>query len=302
MHYDVLNATQNTNLIAVRTITVVIIDMPDRLDRLSALIDGLAPRVGVMRPRSGLSTLSFDATQASRLHLHLIAQGDIRLQTQADPDARANAPAIVVCRADIAHSITVSEPDALMCAEAALEGPAAALLLNEFSKPLVLELDESDASLGYVVRLIASELSNPRCGQPALLDRAGDILFIGLLRHLVAQPQTTSGLFNGLADTRIARALVAIHAAPQTQWTLEMLAEEAGMSRTSFATRFRELMHQPPGKYLAQVRLSIASQAVRSGAGLKQAARDSGYANTAALSRALSRSNARSSDALAAET
>ncbi|AWI81428.1 MAG: AraC family transcriptional regulator [Betaproteobacteria bacterium HGW-Betaproteobacteria-13] len=268
--------------------------MTNRLDRLSALLDGLAPRVGVMRPRSGISTLSFDATQGARLHLHLIARGEIELRALNHETTSASAPAIAICRADIAHSITVSAPDALMCAEAILEGPAASLLLNEFSRPLVLALDESDASLGHVVRLIASELSNPRCGQPALLDRAGDILFIGLLRHLVAQPQTSSGLFNGLADTRIARALVAIHAAPQTQWSLEMLADEAGMSRTAFTTRFRELMLQPPGKYLAQIRLSIANQAVRAGAGLKQAARDSGYASTAALSRALSRSHARS--------
>ncbi len=267
--------------------------MPNRLDRLSALLEGLAPRVSVMRPHSGVSTLNFGAAQGARLHLHLIARGEILLHAQSGQTSAANAPAIVVCRADIAHTITVSAPDALMCAEAVLEGPAASLLLSEFPQALVLALNESDAALGHVVRLIASELSNPRCGQPALLNRAGDILFIGLLRHLVAQPQTSSGLFNGLGDPRISRALVAIHAAPQTQWTLEMLADEAGMSRTSFATRFRELMHQPPGKYLAQLRLSIANQAVRAGAGLKQAARESGYASTAALSRALSRSHAR---------
>ena len=77
--------------------------------------------------------------------------------------------------------------------------PAAALLLAEFAQPMVVSLAEADASLQQVIQLIAGELLDPRCGQPALLDRAGDILFIGMLRHLVAHPRTSRGLFNGLA-------------------------------------------------------------------------------------------------------
>jgi transcriptional regulator GlxA family with amidase domain len=123
-----------------------------------------------------------------------------------------------------------------------------------------------------------------------LLNRAGDILFIGLLRHLIAHPKNSGGLFNGLADPRIARALVAMHARPQDGWTLERLAEEAGMSRTSFANAFREVMCQTPGKYLSKLRLAIAQEAVSSGLGLKRAAKDSGYLSSSALSRALARS------------
>jgi len=48
-------------------------------------------------------------------------------------------------------------------------------------------------------------------------------------------------------------------------------------------------MWQTPGKYLAAIRLAIARRAVQAGKGLKSAARDAGYANTSALSRALAR-------------
>jgi AraC-like DNA-binding protein len=125
-----------------------------------------------------------------------------------------------------------------------------------------------------------------------MLESAGEILFVGLLRHLIAHPRTPSGMLNGLADPRIARALVAVHERPQTAWTLESLAEVAGMSRTAFALRFRMLMNVAPGAYLARLRLGIARREIARGNGLKRAARESGYASSTALSRALSRQSA----------
>jgi AraC-like DNA-binding protein len=262
-----------------------------RLDRLSALLSGLAPRVEVVRPQPLQPVLSWEAVAQPMLHLHLIMGGLFELGAQGGA-LPVQGPAIVLCRGDMPHTLSASSVpafEAVICARATLDGPAAALLLAEFSQPMVVSLTEADASLQQVIQLIAGELLDPRCGQPALLDRAGDILFIGMLRHLVAHPRTSRGLFNGLADPRIAATLVAMHSQPQQAWTLESLAETAGMSRTAFATRFRELMNQPPGKYLGVLRLSIASRAVRAGLGLKRAARESGYASVSALSRALSR-------------
>ncbi len=263
-----------------------------RLDRLSALLDGLAPRIEVTQPAAGISKLSIDASVGPFLYLHLLTAGQMRLRIPPSIGMTLNAPCIIVCRSDTAHSldaISVNAFQHLMCAKAYLDGPVALLLLNEFKQPQAVSLDSADSVLSHVINLISAELTAPRCGQPALLDRAGDILFIGLLRHLIAHPKTSGGLLSGLADPRIARALVAIHASPQGKWTLESLAEEAGMSRTSFANTFREVMNQPPGQYLTKIRLSIARRAVLSGKGLKAAAKDSGYTNSSALSRALAR-------------
>jgi transcriptional regulator GlxA family with amidase domain len=96
-------------------------------------------------------------------------------------------------------------------------------------------------------------------------------------------------LFASLADSRIAATLVAMHERPQDSWNLEVLAALAGMSRTAFATRFKETMSISPGKYLANLRLQVAQAAVDSGKGLKGAARESGYRDVSALSRALGR-------------
>jgi len=112
---------------------------------------------------------------------------------------------------------------------------------------------------------------------------------------LVAHPVVNGGgLFNGLADPRIARALVAMHQRPAFPWRLELLAQEAGMSRTALATKFHETMRRPPGRYLAAIRLAMAQRAVDLGKGLKEAAKVAGYENSSALSRALAKARLQS--------
>lgn len=262
-----------------------------RLDRLSALLEGLEPRVEALAD-DGAAPRQFAAAAEALLHLHLLPRGQARLRVAGRAEMVVDGPALIVCRGDAAHAIEPAAGGAaaaVLSARAHLEGPVGALFLGEFAEPVVIHPGPDDASLSHVLALIAAELGEPRCGRPALLNRAGDILFIAILRHLVANPRGPAGLFSGLADPRIARALVALHGAPQAPWTLAGMAEAAGMSRTAFANRFREVMATPPGKYLARLRLSIARRAVDSGLGLKRAARDAGYGNVSALSRALSR-------------
>lgn len=259
-------------------------------DRLSALLEGIAPRMAVLPAAAGLCS-TLPASPRPMLYLHLLLQGELTVVLDGQATV-LQGPAIVVCQGSQKHDLQATDIAVfghLLCAEVVLEGPGAALFLAQFEQPLYLSLQQADPVLQQAMALIAAELSLPRCGRHTLLARAGDILFIGLLRHLVANPAHDRGLFNALGDAPIARALVAMHSEPQQEWSLERLADTAGLSRTAFAVRFRERMNISPGKYLGQLRLAIARRVVESGAGLKRAARESGYRNVAALSRALSR-------------
>lgn len=225
------------------------------------------------------------------LTLHLINSGQVLLRAGGHT-LTAQAPAMLVCHGAVAHSVQCQGPapaDSVLTAYAWLTGPVAPLLLEEFAVPLLVPLGDADPALAHIISLVRGELLDPRCGHPALLNSAGDIVFIALLRHLVAHPGGHHGLFQGLADPRIAKTLVAMHSSPHQPWTLETLADHAGMSRTAFAVRFKDMLHCPPGKYLARLRLQIAQRTVESGQGLKAAARAAGFGNVSALSRALSR-------------
>jgi len=273
-----------------------------KLDRLSALLEGLAPVVTLGLSAEGRLQGARNRDGESALQLFFLTRGSGELKAGGSSQ-KVDAPALVAVQASqpfVLHRFTAKDPHRLIAAakdphrliaaHVQLTGPVAPLVLEEFTQPRTVTLDDDEPALRLAVAIIESELSAPRCGQPALLNRAGDILFIGLLRHLVAHPVVNGGgLFNGLADPRIARALVAMHQRPAFAWGLELLAHEAGMSRTAFATKFHETMRRPPGKYLAGIRLAIAQRAVDLGKGLKEAARLAGYENSSALSRALAR-------------
>ena len=275
-------------------------------DRLSALLRGLAPRVEMLTalPQGDCAVnLHFVASAVPMLYLHVVSSGMAQWVRSgaASPSAlQVSAPAFLICRGDQAHELMSRDGNAqapLLSARVFLEGPVAPLLLAEFVQPRLVPLAEEACLLQHLLVLLRSEMSERRCGQGMLLNRAGDIIFIGLLRQLVAHPAEHGGLFNGLADPRIASALVALHDAPQNDWTLQSMAQHAGMSRTAFAVRFRDTMNSPPGKYLSALRLQIAQRAVQSGQGLKAAASGSGFGNVSALSRALSKARTHSRQA-----
>jgi AraC-like DNA-binding protein len=263
-----------------------------KLDRLSALLEGLAPVVTLDVSTEGPQQGVRYAESGSGLRLYFLTCGSAELEV-AGVSQRIEAPALLAvqgCQTLAQIKFVTSDPNRLIAAHVELTGPVATLFLEEFSQPRVLSHMEDEPALTMAVAMIEAELNSPRCGHPALLDRAGDILFIGLLRFLVAHPVTDrGGLFNGLADPRIAKALVAIHQRPDHNWNLALLAKEAGMSRTAFATKFHETMRRPPGKYLSAVRLALAQRTVDLGQGLKEAARVAGYESSAALSRALAK-------------
>jgi AraC-like DNA-binding protein len=75
-----------------------------------------------------------------------------------------------------------------------------------------------------------------------------------------------------------------------TPWTVESLAEAAGMSRSAFAARFKELLGQTPLEYVTEWRMQKAIQLLeRRDKKLPEVARLVGYESDAAFSKAFKR-------------
>jgi len=90
--------------------------------------------------------------------------------------------------------------------------------------------------------------------------RLVDLLFVKALRTWLAAHDTRGeGWPSGLRDDRIARALALIHSRPAGAWTVDDLARHAGMSRSRFHRRFRELVGETPARYLVSWRMERAA-------------------------------------------
>jgi AraC-like DNA-binding protein len=108
--------------------------------------------------------------------------------------------------------------------------------------------------------------------------------------HLASMPERNGGWLAGLRDESIGRALAGLHAAPERDWSLDVLARSAGMSRPVFAERFAQLVGVPPMQYLAQWRMQLAAgQLSGTSLSLAEVAGRVGYGSEAALSRAFER-------------
>jgi AraC-like DNA-binding protein len=109
---------------------------------------------------------------------------------------------------------------------------------------------------------------------------------IQVLRQLMESSEIRAGMLAGLAHRQLRLAIIAIHEAPEKEWSLEDLAQLSGMSRSAFISGFRDTIGVTPGAYLQRWRVGLAQKALLRGKSLKHIALDVGYGSEAALSRA----------------
>jgi AraC-like DNA-binding protein len=152
--------------------------------------------------------------------------------------------------------------------------------------PLIHFAGDSGAAKGLepALRLVALESASHEPGRATILDRLAEIVFVQVVRAWLEDETQCKGRLKALTDPRITPALSAIHDRPGEAWTVESLAGVAGMSRSSFATRFKELLGETPLDYLTRWRMQRAAWLLDAGeTPLKQVVALSGYASEAAF-------------------
>jgi transcriptional regulator GlxA family with amidase domain len=88
----------------------------------------------------------------------------------------------------------------------------------------------------------------------------------------------------------VGRSLAALHRQPAHGWTLDELAEQAGVSRSALTERFARYLGQSPMSYLAAWRIELAAEALRATSrSVLQIAASVGYESEAAFNRAFKR-------------
>lgn len=129
--------------------------------------------------------------------------------------------------------------------------------------PDVLHIDSWDDEAGIwlqsTLRFITREASSLKPGGETVITRLADILVIQAIRSwLDTAPEANQGWLSALRDEQIGRALAAIHRAPEQDWSVALLAKEAGMSRSAFSAQFTKLVGESAMAYLSQWRMQLA--------------------------------------------
>ncbi|WP_370618968.1 AraC family transcriptional regulator [Mumia sp. Pv 4-285] len=162
------------------------------------------------------------------------------------------------------------------------------------SLPRMVHAPVSGRSWGWMTSLLDAAVAasdEHDAGQEAMLAKLSELMFLEALRsHLEGLPPQTRNWVAGLRDREVGSALRLMHGRFAEPWTLEQLAREIGISRSSLAERFTSYVGVPPMTYLARWRLQLAARLLQGGSlSVAQAATAVGYQSESAFNRAFKR-------------
>lgn len=146
--------------------------------------------------------------------------------------------------------------------------------------------------LARLMHALTACASDETRGCSQVLENLCELLLLMILREPGVLQVESVGILQAQCDPLLRRVLEAMHARPGRRWTLTTLARKAGMSRSAFAARFKQVTRIPAMRYLREYRVSLAEQRMREeGVTADRAARSSGYRSAGALRRAARRQN-----------
>lgn len=147
---------------------------------------------------------------------------------------------------------------------------------------------ETPDAISLLFRLAVEETSALRSGGELVLSKIAELMFVDVVRrYMLTLPPDQAGWLSGLRDPQIGAALKLLHGSPAAAWTVEALAREVGLSRSTFAERFGHFVQESPIHYLTRWRMHIAARLLeRHGLSIAQIAAEVGYDSDATFNRA----------------
>jgi AraC-like DNA-binding protein len=161
--------------------------------------------------------------------------------------------------------------------------------------PDIVHVPAASAShaLRSSVQLLSDELSQPAPGTSTVLDHIANVLLIQMLRAWLAasaREERPPSWLRGLADPVIRTAMAELHAQPSRPWTVDVLAQAAGVSQATLMRRFVSEVGCPPSDYLRSWRMELAAHRLRTtDEPVGVIARGVGYTSEYAFNRAFAR-------------
>ena len=172
-----------------------------------------------------------------------------------------------------------------------LGGNHADILLRMLPPIVHIQKEADTAAMRWSLERMMQELHAPQPGSALVAQHLAYMMLVQALRlHLAEGMKGGVGWLFALADKQMSAAINAMHERPAHRWTLQELAAEAGMSRSSFAEKFKETVGETAMDYLTQWRMLVAGdRLVHSRDPVSAIALSLGYESESAFSTAFKR-------------
>jgi AraC-like DNA-binding protein len=148
----------------------------------------------------------------------------------------------------------------------AFTGAHADVLLGAMPPVVHLREDADKAGLRWALERMRHELLEAQPGSALVAQHLAHMMLVQALRlYLAGEAGRGVGWLFALADPQMVAAIGAMHADPGARWTLQALARRAGMSRSSFALKFKATVGSSPMDYVTRWRMLLAGDRLASG-------------------------------------
>lgn len=159
------------------------------------------------------------------------------------------------------------QPTAIVVGNFTFDGQSSRWLTDVLPEVIVFRMDQGDSSaMRIILEILAQESHSESMGSAVVVSRLADIVFVQAVRAYAAQNEgVDAGWLHAIGDAQMSTVLRAMHEEIERRWTVGSLAAAAGMSRSGFAARFKEMLGEPPLEYLTRWRMHKAAQLLREG-------------------------------------
>jgi AraC-like DNA-binding protein len=255
------------------------------MDQISAVLRNFDIAAHVFYSGTLCRAEKFDS-DAAVAYLHVLRAGNLLIRAPGMPDCRLQEPTAIFFPRPLKHRFLVSPSRGadLVCATVNYGLGVGNPLLDGLPPVLCIPLAGTNDLLP-ATSLLFEEAFQSRLGRQIALDRIFEYLFLLILRHSMQNGLLQAGVLLALGDRKLAKAMACMHTAPGSAWTLEHLAQKAGMSRARFAAHFHRIVGTTPLDYLTKWRISMAMKMLNRGDSPKAVASAVGYSSSAVLSR-----------------
>lgn len=222
-------------------------------------------------------------------YLHFIREGRFILHQTGREPMLMDKPCIVFAPTNVLHSLHPVDKSGLDIFSIGFDFGNGVLnpLTHTLHNIVVLELSKYELLTTIAEQIFdeAHEQTAQVEGCQAIMHHLCAYFTLKVARECLVAGHIQSGLLKGMADKRLGKVLLDIHQAPEKDWSVEVLAERALMSRSRFAAAFKEVMGLSPMDYVTNWRIAVAQNLLKKGTPVGVVAEKVGYNHSATLSR-----------------
>jgi AraC-like DNA-binding protein len=169
-----------------------------------------------------------------------------------------------------------------------LTGKHGDILLAELPPIVHIRKKSDKAVMRWCVERMNEELRNPQPGGFTVSQQLACMILVqGLRLHVGEGLKGRVGWLFALSDKQMSAAITSLHDEPAHGWTVEELGQRAGMSRSTFALRFKETVGVSPMEYMTRWRMLLAGDRMANTSdSVSEIAQSLGYESASAFTKA----------------